>query len=1008
MPNGGPVIAGYEVLGQLGSGATGTVYLARQISTGRMVAVKALADEVAGRVGWLERFRSEARLMTRFDDEHLVNVYDYLEDGGSAYLVMEYVPGVSLRELIRRDNRFSPEQALGVLAGALKGLAAAHRLGVVHGDLKPENVIVTPEGLSRLVDFGQASPLGSLPSGGTPAYASPEALRDESVDARSDVYAAGLLVYELITGVPPFSGGAGEVAAAHRDRTPPRLEGVPEPLADLIACSLSKYPEDRPTSAEAFLSELESVATASYGPNWRARASIAAFAGGLAGAATAALATAAPQSPGGAVRATRTVARRAHPADRLRTFASRGRIAVSGHRVVSVTAAAVVVVASVASFVLGSSPAIAGPFTAASISANASGVTCNGAHCLIDLGSAVLAVAPSGRRELSQLPAGAGTVSDISCPSARWCMAVGSTPAGGGLSLVSANAGRTWRSIAVPAAAGGLIAVSCAPRSRACWATAHTGLVHSLGGGAWRLQRAPSNVGGFGAISCATTRSCVAFAGSDPLWTRDGGRIWKAEAGLALLYATTSLDCVTASTCWSVGEYTNSLQSQIGAVFRTSDGGVTWMRVGIPLKPRPYGLDSVSCWSTSSCLVDGTVEMGGLESSSGTPYFLATSDGGAHWRLHFPPETMPYVPALSCTSDRRCVLAGRSGVGITTDDGETWRPLTYSSALSMEALSCTRRTGCYVAGSFPHMTKGHLGAFIVLNATPVAALARIGSAGRAWSLGTTDRHATRFSALSCATGAPGTRCFAIAVATNNTDTLVSLRPAVGQAAPIPLPTTPVSLNGVSCPTTSTCWVTAGVTGGSILWRRTRSSWLEVPLPAGLGSLAALSCTSATRCLVAGSVGGAPVLVEVNLASRRSDWSIALLPHTLQTLSAVECPETSLCWIAGTGSARSSASSPSAGPQPVMYRTTDLAATTHPIRPGTSLVSAIAETARSTGGSASAWKVQSLPGGLTSVSSVGCKSVSVCFAVGTLSSGVEILLDAGVGLTALGGALVPPT
>lgn len=276
-----PTLAGYEFGRALGAGTTGTVYTARQVSTGRTVAVKVLAPSLLDAPGFRDRFRAEARLMTRFDDENLVNVYDYVEPGDGAFLVMQYVPGVPLRSLMIRGDRLSPEQSLGVLSGALSGLAAAHQLGVVHGDLKPENILVSEQGVSKLVDFGQASPSGSRPTGGTPAYASPEALRDETVDARADVYAAGVILYELLAGHPLFEGTASEVAAAHRDTVPPRLRDVCGSVADLVARSLSKSPDDRPGSAAEFLDELRSAAEDCYGAGWEGRAAI----GGLVAAA---------------------------------------------------------------------------------------------------------------------------------------------------------------------------------------------------------------------------------------------------------------------------------------------------------------------------------------------------------------------------------------------------------------------------------------------------------------------------------------------------------------------------------------------------------------------------------------------------------------------------------------------------------------------------------------------------------------------------------------------------
>ncbi len=999
MSEGLPGIVGYEIDARLGSGATGVVYQARQLSTGRTVAVKALAPELVGLPGWLERFRAEARLMTRFDDENLVNVYDYFESAGSAYLVMQYVAGVSLRDLLRSGERFGPEQALGVLAGSLSGLAAAHRLGVVHGDLKPENVIVTAQGVSKLIDFGQASPAGSLPSGGTPAYASPEALRDEVVDARSDVYAAGLLVYELLAGSPPFTGSPAEVAAAHRDAPVPVLKGVPAPVADLVARSLSKRPADRPPSAEAFLAELEDVATASYGADWRRRASIAALAGVLAGGSAGALASSSAE------RARRSLSH----LRRARRIVSRGRAAASSHPIASAGVAAVVVAGSVVLAVQGSPLPIAGTFTAVSLTASATGVTCASGRCWVDLGSAILSLGPGKTRSLFQVPPAVGTISDISCPTPDFCVAGGSSPAGGGLALRSTNGGRTWTTATVPAAAGALASVSCAPRSMACWATAHNGLVSSVGGAAWQLQRAPPNVGGFGAISCATTSDCVAFAGSSPVWTRNGGLTWTGENGLAELYGSSGLDCVTAQVCWSVGAYQNSLQSQIGAVFRTTDGGAAWKVVSVPASPQPYAFDSIFCWSPSSCLLDGTVELGGLESARGTPFFLATVNGGAHWSVRLAPATMPYAPVISCTSSTECFLAGQSGVGTTSDDGATWQPTTYPTELSVAALACTNGGGCYLAGSFPQVTKGRLGAFMVLNSNPVGALVRLDGTEGGWSIGASDLAAVKLTALSCPAAGPVDECLAVAQSANNAESLVWLGIGGARAA-VHLPATPQSVAGLSCPTTSVCWVGAGTSSGLVLWREKGGRWAAVRLPSGMQTLGQVSCVSTTTCLLAGTGPSGPVLLEVDVSSAATRWSLVSLPVGLQSLSAVECPTAAVCWITGTRTVTAPlGGSSSAAPQVVMYRTVDLASAVHPAPLSLATTTTTsASTTSTTVPHPTAWAPQPLPNGLASVTAVACQGVSSCFALGTLSSGAEVLLGAGATMSPLGGMLVPPT
>jgi len=260
---------GFAVEGRLGSGTTGTVWLARQLSLSRQVAIKELAPELAGIPAVRDRLRHEAQMLARLDHPNCVAVYSYLESGSAAAIVMEYVEGVSLRTLIDQSP-LSVEQALSVLEGALGGLAHAHEHGVVHGDLKPENILLATSGVSKLVDFGLAAVVGTqrAPGTGSPTYSSPEAAAGEPLGIASDLYSAGLVLYELLAGKVPAGGGAvlgGGVA----------LDAVPAPVASLVRRALDPDPAARPESAAVFLDDLRAAAQTGCGSDWRRRAVIA-------------------------------------------------------------------------------------------------------------------------------------------------------------------------------------------------------------------------------------------------------------------------------------------------------------------------------------------------------------------------------------------------------------------------------------------------------------------------------------------------------------------------------------------------------------------------------------------------------------------------------------------------------------------------------------------------------------------------------------------------------------
>ncbi|WP_424852235.1 protein kinase domain-containing protein [Streptomyces sp. SAI-170] len=265
-------VPGYAESQELGSGASGRVVLAVHTETGVPVAVKYLSDSLRTRPGFVQEFRAEARRLGGLASPYVAGLYEYVESPDGAAIVMELVDGVSLRALLARQGPLEPEAALVVLKGSLLGLADAHRVGVVHRDYKPENVLVRPDGTSRLVDFGIAVDSGiSATIAGTPAYMAPEQWTGAPASPAADVYAATATFFECLTRRKPYQGdNLAELALRHVDAPIP-AEEVPEPVRDLVRRGLAKDPAQRPTHAEEFVRELEAAAGAAYGPDWEER-----------------------------------------------------------------------------------------------------------------------------------------------------------------------------------------------------------------------------------------------------------------------------------------------------------------------------------------------------------------------------------------------------------------------------------------------------------------------------------------------------------------------------------------------------------------------------------------------------------------------------------------------------------------------------------------------------------------------------------------------------------------
>lgn len=265
-------VPGYSESLELGSGASGRVVLAVHEQSGVPVAVKYLSESLRTRPGFVHGFRAEAQLLGGLRSPHVVGLYEYVEAARGAAIVMELVDGVSLRTVLKREGPLSPEAALLVLKGSLLGLADAHGVGVVHRDYKPENVLVSPEGMSKLVDFGIAVEAG-LRAGvaGTPAYMAPEQWTGAPASPAGDVYASTATFFECLTGRKPYTGDhLAELALRHLEGAVP-VEEVPEAVRSLVRRGLAKSPEDRPTDAAAFVAELEETAVAGYGDDWEER-----------------------------------------------------------------------------------------------------------------------------------------------------------------------------------------------------------------------------------------------------------------------------------------------------------------------------------------------------------------------------------------------------------------------------------------------------------------------------------------------------------------------------------------------------------------------------------------------------------------------------------------------------------------------------------------------------------------------------------------------------------------
>ena len=251
----------YQIEKLVARGGMATVYLAEDNRLDRKVAIKVIHPHLANDKSFREKFVREAKIAARLSHPNLVNVFDQAEDGEVVFLAMEYVSGITLRDALDKFGALSASRALDVFEPMVAALAAAHAAGVLHRDLKPENVLLSDDGKVKLSDFGLARPISAQTQTGavvgTVAYLSPELVSRGVADARSDIYAAGIMLFELLTGKQPFQGEqAVHVALQHANSEVPAPSSlndtIPELLDELVLWATAKLPQNRPSDAIEF------------------------------------------------------------------------------------------------------------------------------------------------------------------------------------------------------------------------------------------------------------------------------------------------------------------------------------------------------------------------------------------------------------------------------------------------------------------------------------------------------------------------------------------------------------------------------------------------------------------------------------------------------------------------------------------------------------------------------------------------------------------------------------
>jgi eukaryotic-like serine/threonine-protein kinase len=264
------VIGGrYRVVRKLGGGGMADVYLCEDLTLGRHVAIKVLLQRYLNDPTFVERFRREAKAAAGLNQQNLVAIYDWGEVDGTYYIVMEYVEGETLKDLIRRRGRLSGNESVAVTLQLLAAVDFAHRSGIVHRDIKPQNIMIDRDGTAKVMDFGiaRAGDSGMTEAGsilGTAQYLAPEQAKGYPVDERSDLYSVGVCLYEMLTGTVPFKGdSAVTVALKHVNEVPVEpselVPGMPYAMNQIVLKAMAKDPGDRYQSAAEFARDLRAA-----------------------------------------------------------------------------------------------------------------------------------------------------------------------------------------------------------------------------------------------------------------------------------------------------------------------------------------------------------------------------------------------------------------------------------------------------------------------------------------------------------------------------------------------------------------------------------------------------------------------------------------------------------------------------------------------------------------------------------------------------------------------------
>jgi len=261
----------YRIYDELGRGGMGRVYKALDVEIGETVAIKILSPEISSDDRMIERFRNELKLARRISHKHVCRVFDLATCDRTHFITMEYVPGDNLRNIIRMTGPLSPSRALAITGQICDGLAEAHRLGVVHRDLKLSNIMIDRDGCARIMDFGIARAAGTTGLTdlgamlGTPEYMAPEQIDGLEIDHRADIYSLGIMLFEMVTGRVPFEGHTPlSVAMMQKSETPPDPRAfnaqTPEAISGIIAKCLEKKAADRFQTVDALASVLRDIA----------------------------------------------------------------------------------------------------------------------------------------------------------------------------------------------------------------------------------------------------------------------------------------------------------------------------------------------------------------------------------------------------------------------------------------------------------------------------------------------------------------------------------------------------------------------------------------------------------------------------------------------------------------------------------------------------------------------------------------------------------------------------